>query len=301
MQVGLPQALTNAIPGCSEVFLRQFAQNHNLSLEDDQDKKQKKVTGSLNKILCLHDNLSHLMCGESVNTCQSQSLGTRTSQPGKAASMEKGILCDLLRPQFSRSGREIKRKLLDLPEYDDTVNLESRNRAASQRSRGGKRRRGRPPKYAHISQQLDDTNVKEEVLLDNSKSGEADRLVAMRQSVSLNAIKSEACNITTAEVAPPLTDSDMCKELQDEVAVDSDLQNKDQGTEVGDFKVPDQTTEQSNTESGMENKAKGKGTSQRQSGLLSLSFSGPFRSCHYYLAKSPQHVLHLFTFCFIVN
>ena len=152
MQANLASRLMETIPGCSSTFLHQFVTQHDMTLQQGEDHDSLCVSGDLHKVLCLHDNLSQLV---SVSGSGQKSATTDQSgqQPGLSGTRgimkDKAVLCDILQPQFSRSGRQIKRRNLEHPmEKEDNVSVESFevNVPIRPPPATGKKKRGRPAK-----------------------------------------------------------------------------------------------------------------------------------------------------------
>lgn len=147
------------IPGCTSSFLRQFVTQHELRMENDDDgneSEELQVAGELHKLLCLHDNLSQLVSASESDLNENTENGL-INKPSENKSKlrpaplsfprvitkDKAVSCDIIQPQYSRSGRQIKRKILDMPTSEESqIKLEpsatSTNKLPSRRGRRSK-------------------------------------------------------------------------------------------------------------------------------------------------------------------
>ncbi len=148
----LSEALLAAIPGSKAVYLSKLQQDCNVQLEHDKASNTYTVNGDhVDMLLDVHNRLSRLMGTTpshlSLINAQTSTDDIQLHIQEIIPRSDKAILCDLLKPQFSRSGREVKRKVLDLP--DDYTIIEPDKRRYSNKpsqSRLFKKKPGRPPK-----------------------------------------------------------------------------------------------------------------------------------------------------------
>ena len=147
-------ALLDAIPGNKFVYLKAVEEECHVKLHTlGEDSFSFRCTTE--QIVPLHERLSSLL--------------TPLENPFNQKEMRhKGVNCDLLRPMFSRSGREVKPKHFDSPVDDEPANI-SREEPRKTQS-GFKRKRGRPPKYAKQTQDMSTNSSCETTPGDSSRN-----------------------------------------------------------------------------------------------------------------------------------
>ena len=102
----LSQSLLDAIPGSKTAYLRNSMSDCQVELQPSADTFE--LSGALVNVLAVHNRLQHLL-----SAADSGVMGRRTE--------EKGVHCCLLKPQYSRSGREVKWRTIDVCDDDIAV------------------------------------------------------------------------------------------------------------------------------------------------------------------------------------
>lgn len=126
--------MLKAIPGSKDKFLKQVSKEHRVSLRHDITTDTFIITGETVKILDLEVSLNEMIGVESpdppkpyrgiLNEKNGNIQHVKDSGPEKA---DKGIVCHLLKPQYSRSGREVKWKTIEdlKSDEDDEMDQDS--------------------------------------------------------------------------------------------------------------------------------------------------------------------------------
>ena len=112
MKARVSRSLIDALPGVKSASLVNLAKENNLDvLLDDQTFT---VCGDIHNLVTLHT-----ACLELLDTASKCVNFTKETKP-KAGTCDKELMCELLKPQYSRSGRQLKWQTMD-SRYDDLV------------------------------------------------------------------------------------------------------------------------------------------------------------------------------------
>ena len=130
IEANLSGALLNAIPGSKSAFL--------CNIEEECGVKLKANSDDTFSFLCSENQITNLYEKLSVLLPSAKNPFRHKEQ------RHKGVSCDLLRPMFSRSGREVKPKHYEIPVDDEPAQRDSDEEVKV--LTGVKRKRGRPPK-----------------------------------------------------------------------------------------------------------------------------------------------------------
>ena len=134
IEATLSSALLDAIPGSKSTYLSNIEEECSVKLKGNNDDTFSFMC-SENQIVNLYDKLSALVPDAKDPFRNKQQ-------------RHKGISCDLLRPMFSRSGREVKPKQFEIPIDDEPAHHDSDFETKTLTS--VKRKRGRPPKQLKV-------------------------------------------------------------------------------------------------------------------------------------------------------
>ena len=168
VEATLSDALLKAIPGCKDVFLKQVSKEHNLKLRHEITTDRFIVCGETVKILDMETSLNELIGNEAprppkpyrgiLNEKNGNIEHIKVTEPEKA---DKAVICQLLKPQYSRSGRELKWKTIedvksdeeDVSQTEEPIpvpKIKSRPPKMIRTTAGkpNKRKRGRPRKVS---------------------------------------------------------------------------------------------------------------------------------------------------------
>ena len=177
VEATLSDTLLKAIPGCKSVFLKQVSKEHNLSMRHEITTDTFIVSGDTVKLLDMETSLNELIGIEApvppkpyrgiLNEKNGNIEHVKITEPER---VDKGVICQLLKPQYSRSGRELKWKTIEdiksdeegsqqMEDAEPVVKLKPKAAKMIRTTHGSinKRKRGRPRKVAFPG--LDGKNI----------------------------------------------------------------------------------------------------------------------------------------------
>ena len=190
----LSSALLDAIPGSKAVHLRQVQDKCDVSLEHDQINNAFVINTDLPHLVRVENCFNNLLGRPLTDLSVQKDLDKADSKQNN--SCDRGVMCDLLKPQYSRSGRELKPKTLDLPDDYHILDVEYKARPKS-KSRLIKKRKGlqgRKPKSAETETNSVETSDGKEQKTGQSVSYIVDA-VPVTAEVLMNDINSAQQNV----------------------------------------------------------------------------------------------------------
>ena len=189
IEANLSSALLDAIPGSKSAYLNNIEEECCVKLKANSDDSFSFLC-SENQIVNLYDKLSTLL--------PSAKNPFRNKQQ-----RHKGVSCDLLRPMFSRSGREVKPKQFEIPVDDEPAHdsdYESKTLTSV------KRKRGRPPKQIKMVNKrvtVDGKHFSQEPSKETSEITQLKNLVSSQESDAVE--YSDATKSQNESEAPMVT------------------------------------------------------------------------------------------------